>query len=145
VLDEALAGLHGVHALRRLALDPLGHGVRALEDPSLVRRLIDEQVPLEVSPTSNVLLGVTAPSIEDHPIGEMIALGMDVSVNSDDPGYFSTTLERELALVAEHHGVGAGGLAALQRRAMAASFAPSDVRTSFEAELGTWESTWSRL
>ena len=128
--------LDSLHAVR------IGHGVRALEDRSLVRRLIDEQVPLEVSPTSNVLLGVTAPSIEDHPIGEMIRLGMDVSVNTDDPGYFSTTLERELALVAEHHGVGAGGLAALQRRAMAASFAPPEVRRSFEADLAAWESTW---
>ena len=142
---EAAGPASVIGALDSLRAVRIGHGVRALEDPSLVRRLIDAQVPLEVSPTSNVLLGVTAPSIEDHPIGEMIALGMDVSVNSDDPGYFSTTLERELALVAEHHGVGAGGLAALQRRAMGASFAPSDVRTRFEAELGTWESTWSRL
>ncbi len=130
--------LDSLHAVR------IGHGVRALEDRSLVQRLIDEQVPLEVSPTSNVLLGVTAPSIADHPIGEMIGLGMDVSVNTDDPGYFSTTLERELALVAEHHGVDAGGLAALQRRAMSASFAPAEVRASFGAELGAWESTWSR-
>jgi Adenosine deaminase len=131
-------GIDSLHAVR------IGHGVRALEDRSLVQRLIDEQVSLEVSPTSNVLLGVTAPSIADHPIGEMIGLGMDVSVNTDDPGYFSTTLERELALVAEHHGVDAGGLAALQRRAMSASFAPAEVRASFGAELGAWESTWSR-
>jgi adenosine deaminase len=129
--------LDSLHAVR------IGHGVRALEDPTLVRRLVDEQVPLEVSPTSNVLLGVTAPSVADHPIGEMIGLGMDVSVNTDDPAYFSTALERELALVAEHHGVGTGGLAALQRRAMAASFAPPEVRRSFEAELGAWESRWS--
>jgi adenosine deaminase len=130
--------LDGLHAVR------IGHGVRALEDGVLVRRLIDEQVPLEVSPTSNVLLGVTAPSIADHPIGDMIGLGMNVSVNTDDPGYFSTTLERELRLVTEHHRVGAAGLAALQRRAMAASFAPPELRTSFEAELGAWESAWAR-
>jgi aminodeoxyfutalosine deaminase len=130
--------LDSLHAVR------IGHGVRALEDRSLVRRLVNDQVPLEVSPTSNVLLGVTAPSIADHPIGEMIGLGMDVSVNTDDPGYFSTTLERELALVTEHHGVDAGGLAALQRRAMAASFAPPELRAAFESELDAWESTWSR-
>jgi aminodeoxyfutalosine deaminase len=134
--SSVTGALDSLHAVR------IGHGVRALEDPLLVRRLIDEQVPLEVSPTSNVLLGVTAPSIADHPIGEMIGLGMDVSVNTDDPGYFSTTLERELALVAEHHGVGARGLAALQRRAMSASFAPPEVQATFEAELGAWESTW---
>jgi adenosine deaminase len=91
-----------------------------------------------------VLLGVTAPSIADHPIGEMIDLGMDVSVNTDDPGYFSTTLERELALVTEHHGVDVGGLAALQRRAMAASFAPPELRATFDSELDAWESTWGR-
>jgi adenosine deaminase len=130
--------LDSLHAVR------IGHGVRALEDRSVVRRLVDEQVPLEVSPTSNVLLGVTGPSIADHPIGEMIGLGMDVSVNTDDPGYFSTTLERELALVTRHHGVDAGGLAALQRRAMSASFAPPELRAAFEDELNAWESTWSR-
>jgi adenosine deaminase len=118
--------------------------VRALEDRSVAQRLIDEQVPLEVSPTSNVLLGVTAPSIADHPIGEMIGLGMDVSVNTDDPGYFSTTLERELALVTQHHGVDVGGLATLQRRAMSASFAPPELRAAFESELDAWESTWRR-
>jgi adenosine deaminase len=91
-----------------------------------------------------VLLGVTAPSIADHPIGEMIGLGMDVSVNTDDPGYFSTTLERELALVTLHHRVDAGGLAGLQRRAMAASFAPPDVQATFESDLDAWESTWGR-
>jgi aminodeoxyfutalosine deaminase len=131
-------------ALDSLRAVRIGHGVRALEDRSVVRRLIDEQVPLEVSPTSNVLLGVTAPSIADHPIGEMIGLGMDVSVNTDDPGYFSTTLERELALVTQHHGVDAGGLAALQRRAMSASFAPPELRAAFESELDAWESTWSQ-
>jgi adenosine deaminase len=130
--------LDSLHALR------IGHGVRSLEDRSVVRRLVDEQVPLEVSPTSNVLLGVTAPSIADHPIGEMIGLGMDVSVNTDDPGYFSTTLERELALVTKHHGVDARGLAALQRRAMSASFAPPELRAAFEDELNAWESTWGR-
>jgi aminodeoxyfutalosine deaminase len=140
---EAAGPVSVTGALDSLRAVRIGHGVRALEDPVLVQRLIDEQVPLEVSPTSNVLLGVTASSIEDHPIGEMIALGMDVSVNTDDPGYLSTTLERELALVAEHHGVGTSGLAALQRRAMAASFAPPEIRRSFEAELGAWESTWS--
>jgi aminodeoxyfutalosine deaminase len=139
---EAAGPASVIGALDSLRAARIGHGVRALEDPVLVRRLIDEQVPLEVSPTSNVLLGVTPPSIADHPVGEMIALGMDVSVNTDDPGYFSTTLERDLGLVVEHHGVDVAGLAALQRRAMAASFAPPDVRRSFEADLAAWETTW---
>jgi aminodeoxyfutalosine deaminase len=141
---EAAGPASVIGALDSLRAVRIGHGVRALEDRSLVRRLIDEQVPLEVSPTSNVLLGVTPPSIADHPIGEMIGLGMDVSVNTDDPGYFSTTLERELALVAQHHGVDAPGLAALQRRAMSASFAPAEHRAAFESELDAWESTWTR-
>ena len=50
---------------------------------------------------SNVLLGVTAPSFADHPIGQMIGLGMNVSVNTDDPGYFSTTLERDTSTLAK--------------------------------------------
>jgi adenosine deaminase len=129
----------------RAALDVLhsqriGHGVRAMEDPTLIGRLRDEQTPIEVSPTSNVLLiPQVAPSIDSHPIGAMAATGLNVSVNTDDPGYFSTDLTRELRLVSEHHGFDEAALAAAQRRAVDASYAPDELKTRVHAELDAWE------
>jgi adenosine deaminase len=70
---------------------------------------------------------------------------MHVSMNTDDRGYFSATAEGELPLVFEHRGVDARGPGALQRRAMAAAFAPPEVRRLFEAELSAWEAEWAGL
>ena len=77
-----------------LGANRIGHGVRCLEDDALVERLLADQTPLEVCPTSNVKLCV-ADSIEDHPIQAMITRGLNVSVNSDDPPIFDTTLTNE--------------------------------------------------
>ena len=127
------------NALDVLKAVRIGHGVRAMEDPELVQRLADEQVPIEVSPTSNLLLiPLVAPSIAQHPIGAMVAAGLNVSVNTDDPGYFSTTLDRELELVSEHHGFDEAALVAAQRRALDASFASKELKESVHAELDTW-------
>ena len=132
--ESVRGALDHLHAVR------IGHGVRAMEDPTLIGRLADEQVPIEVSPTSNVLLiPHVAPSIEAHPIGAMVLAGLNVSVNTDDPGYFSTDLTRELRLVSEHHGFDEPALAAAQRRALDASFAPADVKVRVHAELDEWE------
>jgi adenosine deaminase len=131
--ESVRGALDALHATR------IGHGVRSMEDPELVKRLADEQTPIEVSPTSNVLLiPDVAPSIEEHPIGAMVAAGLNVSVNTDDPGYFSTDLTRELRLVNEHHGFDEGALAAAQRRAIDASFAPAELQASVHAELDAW-------
>ncbi len=127
-------------ALDVLHAHRIGHGVRSMEDPELVKRLADQQTPIEVSPTSNVLLiPDVAPSIEEHPIGAMVAAGLNVSVNTDDPGFFSTDLNRELRLVSEHHGFDEAALADVQRRALEASFAPDDLKASVRAELDAWE------
>ncbi len=88
----AHAGEEGPPDYIRQALDLLGaeridHGVRCLEDPDLVARLVDEQVPLTVCPLSNVKLRVVS-SLEEHPLRRMLDLGLNVSVNSDDPAYF---------------------------------------------------------
>lgn len=136
---EAAGPASVLGALDVLRAVRIGHGVRSMEDPELVRRLADEGVPIEVSPTSNVLLiPEVAPSIEQHPIGAMVAAGLNVSVNTDDPGYFSTTLHRELELVSEHHGFDEAGLVAAQRRAVDASFASADVKREVHAALDAW-------
>jgi adenosine deaminase len=78
----------------------IGHGVRCIEDETLVDYLREHQIPLEVNPTSNVCLGVVD-SIADHPIQQLIDAGLYVTVNSDDPPMFNTTLTNEFAVCAE--------------------------------------------
>jgi len=88
----AHAGEEGPPAYIRGALDYLGvcridHGVRCLEDPELVARLRDEQTVLTVCPLSNVRLKVVE-RLEDHPLPRLLAEGLNVTLNSDDPAYF---------------------------------------------------------
>ncbi|MBT3589997.1 MAG: adenosine deaminase [Candidatus Marinimicrobia bacterium] len=80
--------LQALHAVR------IGHGVRCIEDPELVQYLRDHQIPLEVCPTSNVKLGV-AKSFEKHPLPQLIKEGLCITINSDDPPMFGTTLTDE--------------------------------------------------
>lgn len=72
----------------------IGHGVRAIEDPSLMAYLKATQIPLEVCPGSNICLGVY-PSLAEHPVQRLIAAGLCVTLNSDDPPMFNTTLTDE--------------------------------------------------
>ncbi|MDX2466721.1 MAG: adenosine deaminase, partial [Acidimicrobiia bacterium] len=74
-------------ALDVLNVERIDHGVRALEDPELVQRLVDDQVPLTVCPLSNIKLGGFA-RMEEHPLAKMLDLGLKVTINSDDPAYF---------------------------------------------------------
>ena len=101
----AHAGEEGGPEVVRDAIDLLGaeridHGIRVMEDPELVRRLADEQVPLTVCPISNVRLKAVR-SIEEHPLPAMLAAGLLVSVNSDDPAYFHGYLDANIAALGE--------------------------------------------
>ncbi len=92
LLAVAHAGEEGPPEYIREALDILkvrriDHGVRCLEDPELVDRLVAEQIPLTVCPLSNVRLRVYD-TIRDHPLRAMLARGLKVTINSDDPAYF---------------------------------------------------------
>jgi adenosine deaminase len=78
----------------------IGHGVRCLEDLGIVRELRDRQMPLEVCPTSNVCLGVF-PSFAEHPLPRLLDEGLYVTVNSDDPPMFGTTVSDEFFRAAE--------------------------------------------
>jgi adenosine deaminase len=91
-LPVAHAGEEGppeyiVEALDLLKAERIDHGVRCLEDPALVARLRDEQVPLTVCPLSNVKLRVF-PGIAQHNLGRLLEAGLCVTINSDDPAYF---------------------------------------------------------
>ena len=133
----AHAGEEGPPAYVRGALDALGvgridHGVRSLEDPALVERLVAERIPLTVCPQSNVRLCVCA-SMAEHPILEMLDRGLSVSVNSDDPSYFGGQLiDNYLALARELGMTGAQALA-LVRGGFEGSLLSEDERTPFLA------------
>ncbi len=87
-------------ALRVLHADRIGHGVRCLEDPALVEILRARQIPLEVSPTSNVCLKVV-PDLASHPLPRLLDAGLYVTLNSDDPPMFNTTLTQEYLTTAK--------------------------------------------
>lgn len=77
-------------ALDLLGAERIDHGVRCVEDPRLVDRLAADRVPLTVCPLSNVRLRVYE-KLEQHPLGQMLELGLCASANSDDPAYFGGT------------------------------------------------------
>ncbi|RWK41942.1 adenosine deaminase [Mesorhizobium sp.] len=99
----------------------IGHGVRAIENPDLVRRIADAGVVLECCPSSNIALKVFD-SFADHPFPALLAAGCKVTLNSDDPPYFGTSLKREYDIAAEHFSMNDKALAAVTRTAIDAAF-----------------------
>ena len=93
---EALGPESVWDAVRILEVERIGHGVRAVEDPNLVRYLAERGIPLEVCPTSNVCTGIY-PSLRDHPVRELFEAGVSLSVSTDDPSFFQVSLAQELA------------------------------------------------
>jgi adenosine deaminase len=114
-------------AIRELNADRIGHGVRVMEDPSVVDLARDRGVTFEVCITSNYQSGVVS-SLEQHPITKMIQSGLNVTINTDDPRVSQITLSDEYRLACEEIGI---PLDALQERIIAAaeaSFLPENDR-----------------
>jgi adenosine deaminase len=129
-----VAGAPSVWGALRVGAVRIGHGVRSMEDSALVAHLAERQVPVEVSVTSNVLLGVSR-SVSEHPLPRMIEAGINVSVNSDDPAYFSTTLTDELLLAHRQLGLSVDQLVAAQHRAIDAALCEQSVKGRLHDEL----------
>ncbi|MFI7107730.1 adenosine deaminase [Nonomuraea sp. NPDC050227] len=140
------AGLHLVHhageaagpASIREALDlgrteRLGHGIRVLDDPALVAEVRERGVPLEVCPTSNVLLGLV-PSLAAHPLPRLREAGLAVTVNTDG----ETALAEEYLRLREVFGYGDDVLAELARASIRASFAPGALKADLLAAVDAW-------
>ena len=128
LLAVAHAGEEGPAQYIREALDLLhvrriDHGVRCEEDPELVRRLVRERVPLTVCPLSNVKLQVFD-RIEAHNLKRLLDLGLCVTVNSDDPAYFSGYVLENYLAVQRGLGLSKSDLASLARNSIEASFLP---------------------
>jgi adenosine deaminase len=124
-------------AVDDLGADRIGHGIAVLEDPALTARLARSGTVFEVCPSSNVALGLV-PSLEQHPLPRMAAAGLAVTISSDDPPLFSTTLTDEVAHAVRLLDLDVDGVADLQARAVAASFAPAAVRERALAAIERW-------
>jgi adenosine deaminase len=87
------------YAVEKLKADRIGHGIRSIDDPSLVRILVEKKTPLEVCPTSNLCLkGID--KLENHPLEELRRAGVPITLNTDDPSLFGVSLSEEIQKVA---------------------------------------------
>ena len=133
-----LAGPESVRgALDTLAPDRLQHGVRAVEDPELVKRLADSEICLDVCPTSNVLLSVY-PSAAEHPLPQLLEAGIRCSLNSDDPLLFGPGLLDEYILARTEMELDDGALASVARASINGSGAPPALKASTLRAIDEW-------
>jgi aminodeoxyfutalosine deaminase len=110
------AGPDSVRAALDIGAERIGHGIRAAEDPDLLRRLREERIPLEVCITSNVKTGAVA-SLEDHPVRRLVDAGVIVTLNTDDPGMFGSDLATEFRLAEQIFGLSPTQLAQIRQNA----------------------------
>lgn len=124
-------------ALRELGAERIGHGISAALDPQLLAHLAERQIALEVCPTSNVRTRAVA-TMAEHPLPQLVEAGLLVTVNSDDPPMFGTTLNDEYAVAARLLNAGPEGLAGLARAAVTASFMEAGEQARISAEIDAY-------
>lgn len=110
------AGPESIWAALEIGAERIGHGIRAIDDPVLVAHLRDRQIPLEVCITSNVMTGAV-PSLGQHPVRRLFDAGVPITLNTDDPGIFRTSLDREFAIAHTHFGFTEAELETVRRNA----------------------------
>ena len=145
----AAAGLHrtvhaGESSRARRCLDAIDllhaeridHGIRAIEDPALIERLVRDQISLGVCPRSNLALGIY-PDWPSHPLRRLLDAGVRVTLNTDDPAPLGTTLEADWAVAAEQFDLTFSDLIGFAQRSIEASFAPTDLKRDLLAELSS--------
>jgi adenosine deaminase len=124
-------------ALDVLHADRLAHGVRAVEEPALVREIANRGVCLDVCPTSNALLRVV-PSIDQHPLPELLRAGVRCSLNGDDPLFFGADLAAEYELCRARLGLDDAALAGIARVSLEASGAPESRKAAGLRGIEAW-------
>lgn len=115
-------------AMNDLGAERIGHGVRAIEDLALVDEIAERGVVLEVCPGSNVVLGLY-PSFEKHPISEMFNRGVKVTVSTDDPPFFHTTMAREYEMLNRAFDWDEGVFDKISKTAIEAAFCDAETKT----------------
>ena len=114
-------------AISDLGVERIGHGARAIEDLALVDEIAERGIVLELCPGSNVALGIY-PTVRAHPIGEMHRRGVRVTVSTDDPPFFHTTMEREYQMLHDAFDWDDGVFAQIARTSLDAAFCDTDTK-----------------
>lgn len=131
-----MVGPEGVwEAINSLPITRVGHGVRSIEDPDLVKELVARDITLEVCPGSNIALGVY-PDFASHSFLALKEAGVKMTLNSDDPPYFNTTIGQEYAIAKHHFGLSDAQLRELTRNGIRASFASAATKAELMAKVG---------
>ena len=121
-------------AVELLGAERIGHGLTAIRDPNVIALLRERRIPLEVCPSSNVSTGLIA-RFEDHPLPKFLEAGLVVTLNSDDPAMFGTSLQEEFRQAARCFELSRATLARLCRNAVQASFLSGDEKQKLEKKL----------
>lgn len=127
-------GPDSIRGALELGVTRIGHGIRAIEDPALVRDLADKAVTLEVCPGSNIALKL-APDYARHPIARLADAGVRVTVSTDDPPFFHTTLSQEYDRLANAFGWSETEFRQMNHWAIEAAFCDEATRTRLKQEL----------
>ena len=114
-------------AITDLRVERIGHGARAIEDMALVEEIAETGVVLELCPGSNVALGIY-PTFRVHPIGEMYNRGVKVTISTDDPPFFHTTMTREYDMLHQAFDWDDGVFAKIARTSLDAAFCDADTK-----------------
>lgn len=125
-------------AINDIKVDRIDHGIRAMEDPELIKYLQQTQIPLTVCPCSNTALHVFE-KMEDHVIGEMLDSGLNVTINSDDPAHFGAFLIENMQAVQQYCGITDEQLIRMTYNAIDASFADIERKTQLTALMEEFE------
>jgi adenosine deaminase len=129
------------HAITEMQADRIGHGIRVMEDESVVQMARDADIPFEVCVTSNYQSGIIG-SIADHPLGDMLAAGLAATINTDDPGISRITLSDEYDRARNQVGISQQQLTACILRAAQAAFidtaAKQALLKSLKHDLDDW-------
>lgn len=112
----------------------IGHGVRAIEDKAVLADIVKKGTVLEICPTSNILAGIY-PSFAAHPLRRLFDAGARVTINSDDPGLFGTTIGREYQIAHDEFGFSTAELRQITRTALEAAFIEEPVRKTLLQKL----------
>jgi adenosine deaminase len=136
--------LLGPESVRRclddLHADRLGHGVRVVEDPALLDRVVADGVPLEVCPVSNVALGVYS-DLSSVPLPQLLEAGATVALGADDPLLFGSRLASQYATMRAAHDLPDEQLASLARMSVGASAAPDHLKAAICQDIDAWLGT----
>lgn len=128
-------------ALDILQIRRIDHGNRALEDAALVSRIAREQIPMTVCPLSNRALQ-TCPDLTQHPLKRMLAAGLLVTVNSDDPSYFGGYVNENFVAVQEALALTEAQIATLARNSFLASFMAESEKAAALAAFDSFREKW---